>query len=43
MNYDYHDSDYDSILTSIRNVRLNLGNFIDDDETDNYILLMLSR
>lgn len=36
VNYDYHDSDYDSILSSIRSVRLNIGNFIDDESIDNF-------
>ena len=36
MNYDYHDSDYDSILSSIRSVRLNIGNFIDYENPENY-------
>ena len=44
MNYNYHDSDYDSdydsILSSIRNVRLNLGNFIDDNN-NNFELINL--
>ena len=36
VNYDYHDSDYDNILSSIRSVRLNIGNFIDDESLDNF-------
>ena len=36
MNYDYHDSDYDSILSYIRSVRLNIGNFVDDESIDNF-------
>lgn len=34
--YDYlDDSDYDSLLSSIRTVRLNIGNHIDDHTLDN--------
>lgn len=34
--YDYHDdNDFDSLLSSIRSVRLNIGNYIDDHSLDN--------
>ena len=36
MNYDYHDSDYDNILSSIRSVRLNIGDFIEYESLDNF-------
>lgn len=36
VNYDYHDSDYDSILSSIRSVRLNIGDFIEYESLDNF-------
>ena len=37
MNYDYPDSDYDNILSSIRTARLNIDDFIDDESLDIYL------
>ncbi len=34
-NYDYHYSDYDSILPSITSLPLNIDNFTDDETLDN--------
>ena len=35
-DYDYNDSDYDNILSSIRNASLNIGNLVHDGDLENF-------